>query len=129
MLTPLSLSRIVADTLLLVITRSREVSADGAAWWPARARDDDVLMRFGRRAREFERTCLECGYSWRVPGAAGRHRMKPISGYSGMPRGELTVRDSVPEVAAPEAISAAAAAYGRCPRCGCDRYTQRTVKA
>jgi hypothetical protein len=85
-------------------------------------------MRFGRRARKFERTCVECGYSWRVPRAAGRHRMRPISGYSHLPRGELAVTDETPEIAATETISAAAAAYGRCPRCGCGRYTQRTVK-
>jgi hypothetical protein len=86
-------------------------------------------MRFAWRAREFERTCLDCGYSWRVPGSAGRRRMKPISGYSTMPRGELTVTDSAPEIAAPEAISSVAAAYRHCPRCGCDRYSQRSVKA
>jgi hypothetical protein len=85
-------------------------------------------MRFGRRAREFEQTCLECGYSWRVPRTPGRHRMRPISGYSTRPRGELTVSDTTPEIAATEAISAVAGAYGHCPRCSCARYTQRPVK-
>ncbi len=84
-------------------------------------------MRFPWRARGFDRTCLDCGYTWRVPGAAGRHRMRPVSGFSAAPRGGRVPDDTAPELASPEAISAVAEAYRHCPRCSCTRYTQRPV--
>jgi hypothetical protein len=87
-----------------------------------------VLMRFPWRAREFERTCLDCGYSWRVPGVAGRRRMRPISGFNAAARGIGSIDDSAPELASSEAISAVAEAYGHCARCSCERYSQRPIK-
>ena len=87
-----------------------------------------MVMRFPWQARGYERTCQDCGYSWRVPGTAGRRGMRPISGYSTMPRGLLVPDDSVPELASPEAISEVAGAYRHCPRCSSERYSQRPVK-
>jgi hypothetical protein len=87
-----------------------------------------VLMRFPWQAREFERTCLDCGYSWQVPATVGRRRRGPISGYSAAPRGLRVPDDSVPELAATEAISEVAGAYRHCPRCSSERYSQRRVK-
>src|ERR1039458_263969 len=84
-------------------------------------------MRLHRRAREFERTCDDCGYTWRVPRSAARRR-RGISAYSHMPRGTYRMSDSEPEIAAAEAVSAVDAAYGPCPRCDSDRYTQQPVR-
>ena len=93
-------------------------------------------MRIRWRAREYERTCDQCGCSWRAPRSGQR---KPISGFSvaprGVPQGLATgqfnpvVPDSDPELVSSEAISKAAAAFGRCPKCGSDRYTQRLVRS
>jgi len=47
---------------------------------------DNEAMRLPWQAREFERTCSECGYTWRVPRSAARRR-RGIPDYSHMPRG------------------------------------------
>ena len=91
-------------------------------------------MPLGWRAREYERTCAECGYAWRVPRSATR---KPISGFSVAPRGrpvslggvDPLVPDSEPELVASQEIGQVAAAFGQCPKCGCFRYMQRPVRS
>ena len=91
-------------------------------------------MRIPWRAREYERTCAECGYAWRVPRPAVR---KPISGFSTAPRGRPVslggvnpvVAASEPELVPSEAISETAAAFGHCPKCGSDHYTQRAARS
>jgi len=82
-------------------------------------------MRIPWRASEFERTCLDCGYSWRIPGAAGRRRLRPISGFGMAPVRSARIADSTPELASSEAISAVVGAYAHCPECGAAHYTQR----
>jgi predicted RNA-binding Zn-ribbon protein involved in translation (DUF1610 family) len=95
----------------------------------AQARDDwSQAMRIRWRASEYERTCDECSYAWRVPGFAGR-RKTPIAGYSVAPgRTAYNVPASSPEVGGSLAISQADAAYARCPKCGADRFTQRAAR-
>jgi hypothetical protein len=92
-------------------------------------------MRFPWRAREYERTCGDCGYAWRVPRSAIRTR--PIAGFSNAPRyrrrpmvGGLdpVVVGSAPEVTSSEEISEVETAFGHCPKCGSDQYTQRPVR-
>jgi hypothetical protein len=85
-------------------------------------------MRLPWQAREFERTCTECGYTWRVPRSAARRR-RGISAFSEAPRGTYSVADSDPEIAASEAASAVDAAYAHCPRCDSERYTQQPVRS
>jgi hypothetical protein len=85
-------------------------------------------MRLPRQAREFERTCAECGYTGRVPRSAHRRR-RGISAYSPMPRGLYSVPDNAREIAASEAVSAVGAAYAHCPRCDSERYTQQPVRS
>jgi len=36
--------------------------------------------------------------------------------------------DSLPEIAAAEAVSEVDAAHGHCPRCNSDRYTQQPAR-
>jgi len=91
-------------------------------------RVDNGAMRLPWQAREFERTCAECGYTWRVPRSAARRR-RGISAFSYAPRGLYSVPDNSQEIAASEAVSAVSAAYAHCPRCDCDRYTQQPVRS
>ena len=90
-------------------------------------------MRILWRANEYERTCADCGYAWRVPRSAVH---KPITGFGMAPRGRPVtlgglnpvVADSEPEIAASEAIGEVAAAYAECPKCGSEHYTQRPAR-
>jgi hypothetical protein len=91
-------------------------------------RVDNGAMRLPWQAREFERTCAECGYTWRVPRSAHRRR-GGISAYSHGPRGMYSVPDNSQEIAASEAVSAVDATYAHCPRCDSDRYTQQPVRS
>jgi hypothetical protein len=91
-------------------------------------------VRIPWRANEYERTCADSGYAWRVPRSAVH---KPSAGFSLAPRGRPVslgrlnpvVPDSEPEIAASEAISAVAAAYARCPKCLSEHFTQRPVRS
>ena len=90
-------------------------------------------MRIGRRAREFERTCANCGYTWRVPRSATRRgisafSMAPRSGRGSGGRGSGGWSDSEPEIAASMAVGEVAEAYRRCPECGSERCTQQPVR-
>jgi hypothetical protein len=95
--------------------------------------EEDEAVRFRWRAREHERTCTDCGYAWRVPRTAAR---KPIAGFSMAPRGRgvrlgginPVASASEPEIAASRAISEEAAAFGQCPKCGSDRFSQRPAR-
>ena len=95
---------------------------------------ENQAVRILWRANEYERTCADCGYAWRVPRSAMH---KPISGFGLAPRGrpvtlgglDPVVADSEPEIVASEAIGEVAAAYAVCPKCGSDQYTQRPVRS
>jgi ribosomal protein S27AE len=86
-------------------------------------------MRLPWQPREYERTCGNCGYAWRVPRSVVRTR--PISGFTGSANRHRNWRVSVadPRVAGSEAIDEVEEAYRCCPRCGSDRYTQRPAPA
>jgi len=90
-------------------------------------------VRIPWRAREYERTCANCGYVWHAPRPA---RVKPIAGFSAAPRGrpvslggiDPVVPDTEPELVGSEEISQAAAAFAQCPKCGSDDYTERRAR-
>jgi predicted nucleic-acid-binding Zn-ribbon protein len=90
-------------------------------------------VRIPWRAREYERTCADCGYAWRVPKSAVR---KPVSGFSMAPRGRPVslggvnpvVSANEPELVSSEAISETAAAFGYCPKCASENFRQRPIR-
>jgi hypothetical protein len=79
---------------------------------------------FGFFARERERTCVECGYTWRVPRAIER---RGISGMfdpaaSSRPRG----RGDFTAVIAARADTIEG--FRICAKCAVDHFTQRPVR-
>jgi ribosomal protein S27AE len=87
------------------------------------------IMRLPWQPREYERTCGNCGYAWRVPRSVVKTR--PISGFTGAAHRSRISRAGVadPRVAGSEAIDEVEEAYRLCPRCGSDRYTQQPVRS
>jgi hypothetical protein len=88
-------------------------------------------MGLGFSAREWERTCSECGYSWRVPRAIAR---RGIRGMSAMTVWGATVgpaRDTSNSGALSASIGARAElmeGFRVCAKCGVDHFTQRRCR-
>lgn len=82
-------------------------------------------------ADEYERTCEDCGQTWRVPKWAAHPHMQ------GLPIGGIHSGGGVPGVAEQaEAVAAAnaemaerAAALRNCPKCQSDHYKQRPIRS
>ena len=81
-------------------------------------------------AREWERTCTECGYTWRVPRSIARRGIGGMSattvhgsaaGIRSNPRGATDFTASV--AARAETMEG----FRICARCGIDSFTQRPV--
>jgi ribosomal protein S27AE len=88
-------------------------------------------MWFPGQAREYERTCAECGYTWRVPKAGARRRFKLISAlFVAPPRwsGHVDRAELGREVASISAANELSESLRRCPRCGCDHFAQAAVR-
>jgi hypothetical protein len=87
-------------------------------------------MALGYFAREYIRTCRECGYSWRVPRA--------IAHQAGRGMSAITLRGSIGSAQQPGRIDGIAAAVGAradqieafriCARCGVDNFAQRPAR-
>ncbi len=96
-------------------------------------------MRILWRTREYERTCDDCGYIWRVPKAIAHPHMQAPVGFSrnaaGVadplagpdPLGNVTGIEAVDEANAEQAERAAA--FRRCPKCESDHYKQRSIRS
>jgi hypothetical protein len=92
-------------------------------------------MRIPWRAREYERTCDNCGYAWRAPRWAVHPPMQglPFAGLgSGMGRGtgggRSALRYEVNSVVESNAeLAEEAAAFRVCAKCGSVRYKQRRI--
>jgi hypothetical protein len=87
---------------------------------------------FGLFAREWERTCAECGYTWRVPRSIARRGIRGISGIgnSGLGVAGLGSARSNPHgfsdfSATIEARAEQMEGYRICAKCGVDDFTQR----
>ncbi len=81
-------------------------------------------------AREWERTCAECGYTWRVPRSIARRGIRGMSAMTagGMVRGGRRnphgFSDFTAEV---QARAEQMEAFRVCAKCGADDFTQRPV--
>ena len=87
-------------------------------------------MPFGFFAREWQRTCAECGYTWRVPRAIARRGIRGMSAMTmggnahaaGMsPRGGSDYRAGI------AARADQMEGFRICAKCGTDHFTQRPV--
>jgi hypothetical protein len=80
-------------------------------------------------AREWERTCSECGYTWRVPRSIARRGIRGMSAIS--MRGSVAGPRRGNSVGAMRSGIAARAdlmeGFQICARCGVDHFTQRPV--
>jgi hypothetical protein len=84
-------------------------------------------------AEEYERTCEDCGTSWRVPRAIAHPHMQGLPmGHSGAGQypGESGAADRAEAIAeANAALAERAAASRRCPTCESDHYQQRAIRS
>jgi hypothetical protein len=90
-------------------------------------------MRIPWRAREYERTCHDCGYVWRVPKEVARPHLQDPESRGRVAEGGLGavggVQGTEAVLDANAALSERAAASRRCPKCESDRYKQRTIRS
>jgi hypothetical protein len=90
-------------------------------------------MRIRWRAIEYERTCDDCGYVWRVPKEVAQpHLQDPesrgrVAGGGSGPAGLIWGTEAV--LNANAALSERAEASRRCPKCESDHYKQRTIRS
>jgi hypothetical protein len=92
------------------------------------------MVRIRLFASEYERTCQECGYSWRVPRSIARRGIRGISamtvmgatreGGFGQPGGPGLANVQSGIGARAETMES----YRICAKCGVDNYTQRPVR-
>jgi hypothetical protein len=87
---------------------------------------EDHHVRFPWQPEEYERTCVECGYTWRVPRSAARRRRRFISTFMAAPGGRTIDRPELArEIASIEAMKEPAEVFRQCPKCGAEHFTQR----
>ena len=89
-------------------------------------------MRLPWQAREYERTCNDCGWSWRVPRQLARRRVQSISGFSVTSGGIQTAADRAElnaEVRSSMAMGEQAEAFRECPKCGSVNYSQHRARS
>jgi len=80
-------------------------------------------MRIPWLAREYERTCNECGSVWRVPKWAVH---PPMQGLPIASRTSVGGPDGV--VAANAELAEEVAVFHRCPQCESAHYKQRAIR-
>jgi hypothetical protein len=84
----------------------------------------------GLFAREWERTCAECGYTWRVPRSIARRGIRGISAMTALgmiSAGRRNPRGFSDFTAGIEARAEQMEGFRTCAKCGADDFTQRPV--
>jgi predicted nucleic-acid-binding Zn-ribbon protein len=96
-------------------------------------RADDGLVGLGLFAREWERTCSECGYTWRLPRSIARRGIRGMSAFT--VRGATATAGPMQDTSNISALSADIEAraelmegYRVCAKCGADDFTQRPCR-
>jgi hypothetical protein len=93
----------------------------------SRRRADDGLVGLGLFAREWERTCSECGYTWRVPRSIARRGIRGMSAMTvrGATAGPAHDASNVGGLSADiEARADQMEGFRVCAKCGADHFTQ-----
>ncbi|HXW44861.1 MAG TPA: hypothetical protein VEL03_08750 [Streptosporangiaceae bacterium] len=85
-------------------------------------------MRFPWSAKEYARTCAECGYTWRVPRSAARRRVSSISVASVASPRSIDRAELARELTAMSADKQRIETFRHCPRCGAEHFTQQPVR-
>ncbi len=99
-----------------------------------------AAMRLPWQARTYERTCSDCGATWRVPRQFVRRHVQGISAFNvgemsrrpiirGHPGDAVDWTELNTEVQASMAVGQQSAAFDVCPKCGSDSYTQRPIRS
>jgi hypothetical protein len=94
------------------------------------------LMAFGFFAREWIRTCNECGYSWRVPRSIARRGIRGMSainftgrtaaaGYGGANRRPISTGGVRADIGARADLMEG---FRICAKCGVDNFSQRPAR-
>jgi DNA-directed RNA polymerase subunit M/transcription elongation factor TFIIS len=88
-------------------------------------------VRLPWQAKEYERSCTECGYTWRVPRSAARQRVRSISGISVTAPKSVSVdrAELARQISSISASNEPAELYRQCPKCGAADFTQRAFRA
>src|ERR1700733_15313928 len=97
----------------------------------ARKRANNAGMPFGFFAREWERTCSECGYTWRVPRSIARRGIRGMSAITvrGATAGPVSGAPDVGALSADiEARADLMEGFRTCAKCGADDFTQRPFR-
>ncbi len=84
-------------------------------------------MRLPWQAREYERTCDNCGYTWRVPRSAARHRVRSISMISTASPRSIDRVELAREVNSIAAENQLTEGFRHCPRCDAEQFEQRRI--
>ena len=94
-------------------------------------RANNERVRIGFFAREWERTCSECGYAWRVPRSIARRGIRGMSAWTvrGATVGPKNDARNVGALSADiEARAELMEGFRVCAKCGADHFTQRPCR-
>jgi hypothetical protein len=83
-------------------------------------------MLVGFFARQWERTCAECGYTWRVPRSIARGAIRGSMGGNAR-AAKMSPRYGGDYRAGVEARADLMEGFRTCAKCGADDFTQRPV--
>lgn len=114
-------NRTIGDKLLMRHQRSIMTNELGRA--------EDQVMHLPWTAQQYERTCADCGYSWRVPRQLARKRVVSIYGATSGIRGRASGQAAEADLQAGMAIVEQAESLRTCPKCSSEHYSQHPVRS